>query len=328
MTPAHPTLLRHAVQVSRAAGPLAAVLAVTAGGCYYTDAGLPPPAEGFYFPTGLVVSPGRTALYVANSDFDLQFNGGTVQVLDLAGLRGTLRTLLSSIRCSEGISSECLPGVSVGASLKDLCATIPVSRGTGKAGDACTTPSDCGSGICPAGVCVACTTDAQCPAGAPADLQCDGIGKCDAGVCKLACNPNQILAPSPCQPLAPPFAGFGTVGAFASGAVLSLNPAVDTAAMLGNAPTSEDYGARLFVPVRGDPSITWFDLADDRVQKGAGTCVDAGQGCNADADCCTNSCDRTKGRCGFSSSAARRAAITAATTITGWASTPTTTSGT
>ena len=104
------------------------------------------------------------------------------------------------------------------------------------------------------------------------------------GVCMLSCNDNQILTPGPCTPLAPPFAGNGTVGAFASGAVIALNPA----------PTG---GARLFVPVRGDPSITWFDLADDRGTS-PGACTGSGQPCSSGSDCCTGFCDGT-GACAF-----------------------------
>src|ERR1700722_5629933 len=89
-------------------GLLAAGLAGAASGCFYPANGLSPPVEGFYFPTGLVVSPGRTALYVANSDFDLQYNGGTVEVVDLQSLRSSLTPLLRGIRCSGGNISECL----------------------------------------------------------------------------------------------------------------------------------------------------------------------------------------------------------------------------
>ncbi len=83
-------------------------------------------------------------------------------------------------------------------------------------------------------------------------------------MCKLAYATNTYLTPAACTPLAPPVgkapggvgtAGVGsaTIGAFASGAVMAL----DTCG-------SADGHARLFVPVRGDPSITWFDIADDR----------------------------------------------------------------
>ena len=57
-----------------------------ASGCFYNESGLPPPTNSFYYPTGLAVSPGRSVMYVANSDFDLQYNAGTVQALNLTAL--------------------------------------------------------------------------------------------------------------------------------------------------------------------------------------------------------------------------------------------------
>ena len=41
----------------------------------------------FYFPVGLAVSKGGNVLYAVNSDFDLQWNGGTIQSLDLHLIR-------------------------------------------------------------------------------------------------------------------------------------------------------------------------------------------------------------------------------------------------
>lgn len=67
-------------------------------GCFPPDEGVEPDPQAIYFPTGLTLSPVERPracpqdssgevkhkwLYVANSDFDLQFNAGTVQVLDL-----------------------------------------------------------------------------------------------------------------------------------------------------------------------------------------------------------------------------------------------------
>lgn len=67
----------------------AAVAALAPGllDCYATGAGTDPPLDRFYFPVGLVVSHGGNALYALNSDFDLQYNGGTVQSYDLGRIR-------------------------------------------------------------------------------------------------------------------------------------------------------------------------------------------------------------------------------------------------
>jgi DNA-binding beta-propeller fold protein YncE len=59
--------------------------------------GTSPPQSSLYFPVGLAVSPGGKILYVANSDFDLQFNGGTLQSYDLRQMRIDAQTIISSI---------------------------------------------------------------------------------------------------------------------------------------------------------------------------------------------------------------------------------------
>lgn len=161
-------------------------LALTAAGaallgasCFTSSDGLEPPQQAFYFPTGVLVSPGGTALYVVNSDFDLQYNGGTVQALDLAALRGLADTITEQIADGATVASAC---------------------------------------------------------------QAAGLAR----------NPQTLLHPGPCSPVntAPHVKASATIGAFASGAVL-LN-------------RLDGPGARLFIPVRGDPSITYLDVADDR----------------------------------------------------------------
>ncbi len=65
----------------------AAVFAVAAGGCYAGGGGTDPPTDEFYFPAGLAVSAGGNVLYAVNSDFDLQWSGGTLQAYDLHRIR-------------------------------------------------------------------------------------------------------------------------------------------------------------------------------------------------------------------------------------------------
>jgi hypothetical protein len=55
-----------------------------------------PPTNTFYFPVGLAVSAGGNALYVVNSDFDLQYNGGTLQSYDLFAIRGDAAALIQN----------------------------------------------------------------------------------------------------------------------------------------------------------------------------------------------------------------------------------------
>lgn len=81
-------------------GLVGALVLVGVSGCFPPDEGLDPDQNGprIYFPTGLALSPVEDApecpdptaaekthkwLYVANSDFDLQYNAGSVQVFDL-----------------------------------------------------------------------------------------------------------------------------------------------------------------------------------------------------------------------------------------------------
>src|SRR5215510_2227400 len=65
-------------------------LGLSALGCFKPDDGREPPLDRIYFPTGLTLSPDADRLYVANSDWDLQFNAGSVQAYDAARLRELL----------------------------------------------------------------------------------------------------------------------------------------------------------------------------------------------------------------------------------------------
>ncbi len=67
--------------------PVAGLAAAVASGCFTAGQGTQPPMDSFYFPTGLAVSPDGKYLYAINSDFDLQWNGGTLQSYDLARIR-------------------------------------------------------------------------------------------------------------------------------------------------------------------------------------------------------------------------------------------------
>ncbi|MFH1132212.1 MAG: hypothetical protein V1754_12820, partial [Pseudomonadota bacterium] len=58
--------------------------------CSSERVGIDPGRNSFYFPTGLAVDPIRPMLYVSNSNADLQFNGGTVEALDLGVLGSDL----------------------------------------------------------------------------------------------------------------------------------------------------------------------------------------------------------------------------------------------
>ena len=74
----------------------AAVLYAATPACYSAGAGTAPPTSSFYFPTGLAVSAGGNVLYAVNSDFDLQWNGGTLQTYDLFQIRQDTAALIQA----------------------------------------------------------------------------------------------------------------------------------------------------------------------------------------------------------------------------------------
>lgn len=77
--------------------PGMAGVSVLSSACYSSGAGgTDPPTTTFYFPVGLAVSAGGNVLYVANSDFDLQWNGGTIQSYDLFRLRHDTAELIGA----------------------------------------------------------------------------------------------------------------------------------------------------------------------------------------------------------------------------------------
>lgn len=87
-------------------GARAAMLGLMVGAgalldCYSTGDGLAPPPQSLYFPVGLQVSHGGNVLYVVNSDFDLQFNGGTLQSYDLDLVRWHARLTILDPRSAQ-----------------------------------------------------------------------------------------------------------------------------------------------------------------------------------------------------------------------------------
>jgi hypothetical protein len=100
----------HLLPFSRRAltGACGAALAVGLGlsSCYSAGSGQAPPTNNLYYPEGLAVSTSTTradgspedpgdVLYVANSDFDLQYNGGTLQSYNLTQIRQDTAALIS-----------------------------------------------------------------------------------------------------------------------------------------------------------------------------------------------------------------------------------------
>lgn len=82
----------------RQSSPRAAsvVLAALLGGCFSSTDGSPPPLDTLYFPVGLSVFGDGRFLAVANSDYDLHYNAGTLLVLDLDQIRARTPAVCSS----------------------------------------------------------------------------------------------------------------------------------------------------------------------------------------------------------------------------------------
>ena len=78
------------------AAALVAVAALGVSSCYSAGGGQAPPMKSFYYPIGMAVSEHGNVLYVVNSDFDLQWNGGTVQSYDLHLIRQDVARLIAS----------------------------------------------------------------------------------------------------------------------------------------------------------------------------------------------------------------------------------------
>jgi DNA-binding beta-propeller fold protein YncE len=156
-----------------------ALVVLCAAGCFNDAQWRSPDPLRFYFPTGLAVSAGGTTLFVANSDFDLRYSGGTVQAFDLRALRGAIRVIPEALADGHTANEAC------------------AAAGRGP-------------------------------------------------------NGGLWLNPGPCEafPVESLVRNATSIGAFASGLLLTYRP--------------DAGGARLFVPVRGDPSITYFDVQDDR----------------------------------------------------------------
>lgn len=72
--------------------------------CTLSNPGTPPPAQEFHFPIALAVSADSNHLYVVNSDFNLQYNGGVVQTVDLAAVREEIQ------RCGGSCPVSFTPG--------------------------------------------------------------------------------------------------------------------------------------------------------------------------------------------------------------------------
>jgi hypothetical protein len=170
---------------------LTSLAALAIASCYSTGDGTAPPTDRIYFPVGMAVSRGGNVLYVANSDFDLQYSGGTLQSYNLQKVR------------LDAAAQAAIPC--------DVPASPADGTSPARVGEACAPPVDSRAYFREGAIIGAFATDAQV-------LSCEREPLTDA----------ERLAP-------------------------------ETQCV--------DAGKRLFVPVRGDASVTWaaLDLDDPTV---------------------------------------------------------------
>jgi hypothetical protein len=219
---------------------LAAVSALALSSCYSPGDGQAPPLESLYFPTGLALDTVEVNadgapryLYVASSDFDLQYRASSLASFDLDAL------------------SSVLP---------ESCTGDPGETRCG-AGKVCDAAPSADNGQVPSYFCVAGDAEHAAP-------PCGAFGDRNAG--------DQLLSPGRCQAVDPVRPQDGSpklirdavgIGAFATDLILRANPTTDPI----------DHASRLFLPVRGDATLHWIDLADGR--------FDCGQDNTSDHSC-------------------------------------------
>ncbi|MDP8999841.1 MAG: hypothetical protein M3O46_06995, partial [Myxococcota bacterium] len=125
-----------------------AVVGAAIPSCYSAGTGTDPPPSTFYFPIGLAVSDDGKVLYAANSDFDLQYNGGTLQSYNLtmtgAGLPRPLRNDAVNL-IKANLSGQAAPPTGIPFIDSSLwhpsCASSPPPGGV-TLGEACSPPVD------------------------------------------------------------------------------------------------------------------------------------------------------------------------------------------
>jgi hypothetical protein len=79
--------MRRALAYFRRSLALLGVGVVVASGCYKSGAGPDPDDHSPYFPVGVAVSKSGKFLFLANSNFDLRYNSGTLQAFDANTIR-------------------------------------------------------------------------------------------------------------------------------------------------------------------------------------------------------------------------------------------------
>ena len=98
--------LRRQVRSNRIVRAACALVAVLVAGCPATSEEVRPPADQFYFPTGMDISPDQEILFVANANSDLRYDGGTVIPVSLDRVDSVANEWLATGRLPEGRDCE------------------------------------------------------------------------------------------------------------------------------------------------------------------------------------------------------------------------------
>jgi hypothetical protein len=128
-----------------AALPLCYLLA----GCFPPGEGIEPPSERIYFPVGLALDGDADFLFVANSDFDLQFNAGVLQSYDLERVRAVVpRVCSSDADCASGLRCDDRASDDNGGAASHTCVDADSgqpcgARGESSAADRVLVPDRC-----------------------------------------------------------------------------------------------------------------------------------------------------------------------------------------
>ena len=214
---------------------LAALSGLLLNSCFSAGDGQEPPLQSLYFPTGLTLDTVSTDsdgaakyLYVASSDFDLQYRSSALASYDLARVRQVVpRSCTAEIGCALG----------------EHCDTEPSEA----------------NGNVPSYFCLASAGDPPC-----------GVFGDRSSADRLL-NPGRCTAVDPVHPKDDPASPLlhdtVGIGAFATDLIFRAN-------LVG---TGSRFPARLFLPVRGDATLHWIDLADGK--------FNCGQGSNSDHSC-------------------------------------------
>jgi hypothetical protein len=123
----------------------AAALSGLSPACFSGAGGTNPPQKSFYFPVGLAVSSGGNVLYAVNSDFDLQWNGGTLQSYDLFRLRHDVAELINANENVPGATANGIKFIPPAQWQKNCVQSPPLRNADGSRvplGQACSPPVD------------------------------------------------------------------------------------------------------------------------------------------------------------------------------------------